>query len=296
MTSKIKKPSDISQTQDWYDIKITGNGKDKKLFLEVRSIPISDKWGEQTGVLTTLRDVTQERQINRLKTEFLSTTTHELRTPLTTIQGFSEVLLSGTSLKSEERKKFLKYINSQAVNLANIISDLLDISRIESGMGFELKKESIIPNRIISTLCDNFKLIYPSKSFITNLEPSQETIMADRYKFKQIILNLLNNAMIYSDKGGEIRITTKASKTQYKLAVEDQGIGMTKQQVKKVFDKFYRADTSDTAPAGTGLGMSIVKLIVDAHGGSIRVESQPNKGTRVEFTLPVRIPQVKSGQ
>ena len=255
--------------------------------LEAAAKPISIQGRELIGVLTTFRDVTREREIDRMKTEFLSTTAHELRTPLTSIQGFSEILLTRRELKEEDRKKFLGYINRQAINLANIINDLLDISRIESGAGFALKRAPCDLNEIISRRVELFRISHEKCRFITNLETIDRPVFADGEKIDQVMANLLSNGVRYSPPNGKIRISTTADDNDFQVTVSDQGIGMTKEQVRNMFDKFYRADTSDTAPPGTGLGMSIVKLIIDKHHGRIRVNSRPGEGTSVVFTIPM---------
>lgn len=268
------------------DIQVKGKEKPSYV-LELTTKSIIDRGGRIVGVLTTLRDVTQEREIDRMKTEFLSTAAHELRTPLTSIQGFSEILLHRKDLKQKDQKKFLGYINKQAVILAHILSELLDISRIESGVGFTLQRELCDLNGIISRLIDHFRLSNPNHTFVSQLQQSALPVYADSEKIDQVLQNLLSNAIRYSPDGGEIRISTHCSSSDFQVTIEDQGIGMTAEQVKRVFDKFYRADASDTAPEGTGLGMSIVKLILDNHNGRIWLESQPKKGTRVMFTLPL---------
>jgi PAS domain S-box-containing protein len=268
------------------DIETRDNKTGVNRILEALAKTILDQTQKQIGVLTTLRDVTREREIDRLKTEFLSTTAHELRTPLTTIQGFSEVLLTRNDLTEEEKNKFLGYINKQAVNLSHIISDLLDISRIESGVGFSLKRKMCTVNNIISRIMENYRISHPKYRFTSNLETTDAPVFADREKIDQVVQNILSNAVNYSPPGTTIRATTKTLKDEYQVTIEDRGMGMTEEQVKRIFEKFYRADASDTAPKGTGLGMSIVKLIIDAHQGKVWVESKPGKGTRVIFTLP----------
>jgi PAS domain S-box-containing protein len=278
-------PGQTSSTR--IDIEIPGTNKSRKIILEASAKNIMYKDNKSIGTIITLRDVTKEQEMDQMKTDFLSTTAHELRTPLTTIQGFSEVLLTRKDLKKDEKEKFLRYINKQSVNLAQILNDLLDICRIESGKDFELKIEKCIPNDIITELLENYRTSFPKFRFTADLEENGRPVLADPGKIEQILQNLLSNAIKYSPEGGEIRISTAIKGKNYQVSIQDQGIGMTGEQVKKIFEKFYRADSSDTAPTGTGLGMSIVKLIIDKHNGKIWVESEPKKGTRVVFTLPI---------
>ena len=250
---------------------------------------IKDKKDKVTGIITTFHDVTQEHKINQMKTNFISTAAHELRTPLTSIQGFSEILKIRDDLDDEKKKRFLTYINNQAVNLGNIISDLLDISRIESGMGFNLKKEKCKINDCILRIFSIYKISHPNHSFYFYLPDKETEVFVDRVKMEQIIENILSNAVKYSPHGSEIRIKGKVLGNKYMVTLEDKGIGMTPEQVKRIYEKFFRGDSSDTATEGTGLGMSIVKYIIEAHKGNIWVESKLGKGTKVCFTIPISI-------
>ncbi|MBN1196018.1 MAG: PAS domain S-box protein [Candidatus Aminicenantes bacterium] len=256
--------------------------------LEAVAKPISVKKKKPIGILTTLRDVTHSREIERMKTEFLSTTAHELRTPLTSIQGFSEILLTRKNLKADEKERFLSYINRQSMNLSGIISDLLDISRIESGEGFKLNISPVNLNEIIAKRIELFRISHGEHTFITNFRAADRPVFADQEKIDQVMQNLLSNAVKYSPNGGEISVKTNIKDAEFQVAVKDCGIGMSKDQVRNIFRKFYRADSSDTAPAGTGLGMSIVKLIIEKHKGRIHVESRPGMGTKVVFAIPIQ--------
>jgi signal transduction histidine kinase len=224
-----------------------------------------------------------------LKSEFISTAAHELRTPLTSIQGFSEILKIRDDLDDEKRKRFLTYINKQAVNLGNIISDLLDISRIESGMGFSLKKKKCKISDCILRVFSIYKISHPNHSFYFYLPDKETEVFVDIVKMEQVTENILSNAVKYSPYGGEIRIKGKILENKYMVSVEDKGIGMTPKQVEKIFEKFFRGDSSDTATEGTGLGMSIVKHIIEDHKGKIWVESKLGKGTKICFTIPMRL-------
>lgn len=270
-----------------FDLHMDNHLTGKNMILQVSSKSILDRKGKKMGALTSLRDVSHDREINRMKTEFLSTAAHELRTPLTTIRGFSEVLLNRRDLTEDEKGKFLNYINQQSVNLENIISELLDISRIESGLGFRLKRKVCSINGIALKLIENYRISFPNHTFVSELDETDTSVFADCEKIEQVMQNLLSNAVNYSPGGAKIQVSTKLAKDNYRVMIKDSGIGMTPEQVKKIFEKFYRADSSDTAPMGTGLGMSIVKLIIEAHNGKVWVESQLNKGTRVIFTLPI---------
>jgi signal transduction histidine kinase len=249
---------------------------------------IYNKEGKHSGIVTIIHDVTHEREVDRMKTEFLSTAAHELRTPLTSIQGFSEILLNKKGLTKKETKKFLTYINDQSVNLAKIVNDLLDISRIESGKGYSLHKVQCDFNEMIKEIISYYDKQVEKHTFKISLPSKTEEPFLDKDKIEQVLKNIIDNAIKYSPKGDEIRITCIKENNNVKVSVKDQGIGMTSKQVDKIFDKFYRADTSDSAPMGTGLGMTLVKHLVEAHGGKVLVESELGKGTAASFTIPLK--------
>jgi PAS domain S-box-containing protein len=251
--------------------------------LEGRSAPLRRRKG-LGGTVVLLRDMTREREMDRLKSELVATAAHELRTPLTSIQGFAELLLLREDLTSAERRELTTIIHEQAESLAEIISDLLDISRIEAGQGMTLHKE----------VCDLRELVRQSLAHLSGAKhqlvmdiPAEATqVIADRGKLRQVLENLLGNAVKYSPEAGRIRIAARRVLEGTEITVEDHGIGMTEEQVRRIFEKFYRGDASNTAPPGIGLGMSIVWNIVDAHGGRIEVHSRPGQGARVCVILP----------
>lgn len=271
-----------------FEFELPGDNSKHPRIIRARTSEIKDKAGNQTGIITIIYDVTLEREVDEMKTEFLSTAAHQLRTPLTSIRGFSEILMTRDSIKKEQQKEFLSHINEQSVNLTNIINDLLDISRIESGIEFTLRKVSCDINEIIRKTVKYFQVSEPERQFDVILPKEPLEFMVDKDKIGQVLENLLSNAVKYSPEGGVICLTAKKiSEAEIEISIADQGIGMSPGQVEKMFDKFYRVDTSDAAISGTGPGMSIVKNYVEAHGGKVWVESELGKGTVVKFVLQI---------
>jgi signal transduction histidine kinase len=251
--------------------------------LEGRSAPLRRRKG-MGGTVVLLRDITREREMERLKSEFVATAAHELRTPLTSIQGFAEILMLKEDLTSEERRELTTIIHEQAESLAEIISDLLDISRIEAGQGMTLRKEVCDLRELIrQALARLSKAGHP---FAMDIPAEVAEVTADRGKLRQVVDNLLSNAIKYSPEGGSIRIAARRLPEGTEIVVEDHGIGMTDEQVGRIFEKFYRGDASNTALPGIGLGMSIVWQIIKEHDGHIEVHSTPGEGTRVRVVLP----------
>jgi PAS domain S-box-containing protein len=287
LRERIKAPLDKKESGYQFDFELPLEGANHPRIMRARTSVIEDKHGEQTGIITIIHDVTYECEVDRMKTEFISTAAHELRSPLTSIQGFSEILLLRGDISEEERKKFLSYINKQAVALAGIVSDLLDISRIESRRGFALTKVKCNVGDIIKHIVLYFQDISSKHKFEVSLSDGRADLFVDKEKMEQVLKNILSNATKYSLEGGLIRVIGEVSAEHYQVSIQDEGIGMNPEQVEKIFDKFYRVDASNMAIEGTGLGMSIVKYIVEAHGGKVFVESGLGKGTRVRFTIPI---------
>ena len=287
LLEQIKEIINKKSTGYQFDFEMPVEKTNHPLIMRARASPILDKDGKETGIITIIHDVTHEREVDHMKTEFISTAAHELRTPLTSIQGFSEILLNQRDLSEDETGEFLAYINDQAKNLTNIVSDLLDITRLESGKSFRLAKEP----------CNTGDALLQMKGYARGLSSKHEVeivlpeepveMMADKVKMEQVLKNLISNAVKYSPDGGLIRIIGKKFDDYYQVSVEDQGIGMTPEETEKIFDKFYRANPSDTSTWGTGLGMTIVENIVKAHGGDIWVDSNFGKGTTVNFKIPI---------
>lgn len=287
LRDRIKYTLDRKESGYQFDFELAGDDKDHPNVFRARTSLIKDKEGKLTGIITIFHNVTHEREVDRMKTEFISTAAHELRTPLTSIQGFSEILLTRDDIDDQEKKKFLDHINKQSTNLTHIINDLLDISRIESGRSFILQKELCPVGEAIEMVAKPFISQSTIHKFEIIIPKKPVEITVDKDKMAQVLYNLISNAVKYSPDGGKIQIKGEVIKDNYQVSIQDEGIGMTPEQVEKVFDKFYRVDASNTANEGTGLGMSIVNNIVEAHGGKVFVESELGKGTKVTFNIPL---------
>ncbi|MHB8628438.1 MAG: sensor histidine kinase [Aggregatilineales bacterium] len=253
---------------------------------------------EQPAVLAVCRDITEQKRIerdlrdlNQLKTEFLSTAAHELRTPLASLVGFSELLLT-RDIDADRTKHFMQIIHEQSVNLRRIIDSLLDISRLESKQGMALNVQRFNMAELITQTQAYFSEVLPKYRVQIDGSPAYPAIMGDPFRLGQVLQNLLSNAIKYSPKGGTITVRTQLIPNYLQVSVQDQGIGMTAQQQAHLFERFYRADASNTTISGTGLGLAICKLIIELHGGQIWAESEYGIGTTVYFTLPLMIAPV----
>ncbi len=287
LCEKVKDTLGTKSSGYQFDFELPGKVLKKLKIMRAQTSVFYSRDGKQSGVVTILRDVTLEREVDRMKTEFISTVAHELRTPLTSIMGFSEILLTRNNFKPQERKKFLTYVNKQARDLASIINDLLDISSIESGQSFRLNKSSCNAGDVIRNLIPHYQMHHSEHRIEVTLPEEPVELLADIEKLGQVLKNLISNAVNYSPAGGLILVAGEVSGDQFQVSVEDQGLGMTPAVQKNIFNRFYRGDASDTAIHGLGLGLTIVKYIVEAHGGKIWIESEYGLGTIVRFNIPI---------
>ncbi|BCA78430.1 transporter substrate-binding domain-containing protein [Desulfuromonas sp. AOP6] len=254
------------------------------------SAAVQGRSGDGSGTVTLLRDITREREVDRMKSEFISIAAHELKTPLTSIIGYADLLLREEELgpfTDEQRQEFLSYIQQKGDVLEHLVDDLLNLSRIEAGRPLVLDRQpcnltalirALIPHHQRETDRHHFEIDLPADAVILNV---------DRGKMEQVFDNLLSNAVKYSPDGGAIRIRGERLEAEFQVTVEDEGLGMTAEQVERIFEKFYRANYQNTAVGGLGLGMSIVRSLVEAHNGKIWVESELGRGTRVFVRLPL---------
>ncbi|MGI9134973.1 MAG: ATP-binding protein [Rhodoferax sp.] len=234
------------------------------------------------------RDVTHETEVDHMKSEFLATAAHEMRTPMASIYGFSEILLN-MEFPPEEQREYLSIIHNQTGRMTLILDELLDLARIEARRGKDFELIDLEVGALIHVVVTNYKTPTGRLPPVDSGQSSELWLRADRGKLIQAIGNVLSNAYKYSPDGGVVEICVleqEGSGGEVGIRVTDQGIGMTDAQVARVFERFYRADASGRIP-GTGLGMSIVKEIVELHGGRVEIASQFGAGTTVTLWLPV---------
>ena len=240
------------------------------------------------GAIAVFHDITRLKQLEKIRQDFVANVSHELRTPLTTIKGYAETLLDG-ALKEDQAFQFVQVIKRHTDRLTKIVEDLLMLSRIET-KEFQLKLEVVSVRDFIDDVTDFVKDLAEKKkiSLSRNEIPSSLSVQADRSYFQQILINLLDNAIKYTPEGGRVTISAiEGDSKDIQFLIEDNGIGIPKEDLSRVFERFYRVDKGRSKEmGGTGLGLSIVKHLVQAHGGRVWVESQPGKGSVFYFTLP----------
>jgi hemerythrin-like metal-binding protein len=242
--------------------------------------------GIQMGRVFERKRVEVEREIlGQMKTDFLTTAAHELRTPLTSIRGYSELIRDKENLSNEEIKQFSANINKESVNLAGLINDLLDISKIESGKSSALKIEYGNLVNCLNASIELFKQQDTGHRFPLEIMGDTHDVLMDSGKVQQVLRNLYSNSIKYSEPGCEISTKIEFKDDVVLVSVSDIGKGMTPDQVEHVFDKFYRAEKVENIQ-GAGLGMGIAEHLIKNHAGRIWVESEIDKGTTVSFELP----------
>jgi PAS domain S-box-containing protein len=301
-------------------LELQGQRKDGSLFPV--EISLSPNWIEGSlHVIASVRDITERRavearirslreqytaeltakneqlearsheaeQANRLKTEFLASMSHELRTPLHTIIGFSELLteqLEGPL--NEKQHRFVGHISQDARHLLELINQILDISKIESGR-VELKREAFDFDHCVGEVMAGIRHHAAAKNItLESQNKFHEALFADRLRIKEILYNLLSNAVKFTPENGRVWLESGRDDNFLRVSVCDTGIGIPQQERHSIFEKFYQVGDSSTGiREGTGLGLPITKHLVELHGGTISVDSQPGKGSRFTLNLPL---------
>jgi signal transduction histidine kinase len=263
-------------------------------FYEIFFTPVKDNEGRVVSGAVILHDITHLKEIDRLKTEFVSIASHQLRTPLTGIKWFTRLLTKDSTENLTARQKdFIRQIHNSTQRMIKLVKDLLDISRIETGRKFNVVKKSIkISSLISNTYNDCLALAKKRKLKLKTkgVKTSRTTVRVDSGKIRQAFNNLVNNAIKYSRIGGKIEIGYQVIRgKEIIFYVEDHGIGIPDLEQNRMFEKFFRASNVKAKETkGSGLGLYISKAIIEAHGGKIWFNSQQNKGTTFYFSLPLK--------
>jgi two-component system, sensor histidine kinase and response regulator len=253
--------------------------------VSVTAAPISGADGASVGAVEVVRDVSDELEVDQLKSSLVSTVSHELRTPLTMIQGFSELLLT-RDLSEKRSQEALKQINASAERLSRLIEDLLSVSRIESGrLAARVEPERL--DEVIEEVVGGFDK-REDRSLVVDVEPHLPKVMADRDKVVQILTNLVSNALKYSAPHTPVDVAAGRVGSSVQVAVTDRGIGLTEDEQSQLFSKFFRGDRDEVRDAGgTGLGLYIAKSLVEMQSGQLWVNSRIGEGSTFHFSLPV---------
>lgn len=266
----------------------TGTGEDDH-FLRLSFFPVWDENKRLICYALLLQDATRDHTADQLKNEFVAVVSHEMRTPLSAMQGFSELLLTQDA-SPERQRLWLEMINRESVRLSSMIDDLLSLSRLESGR-IDLRPERVELESVIRQCVEILRVGSSKHFFKIEIEENLPAVKCDRDKLIQVLNNIVGNAIKYSNKGGQITIRAGYAPEDpefVRLSVSDQGIGIPKSEIARVFEKFYRVGGKQTKEVkGTGLGLAITRSLVELQGGRIWVESEVGKGSTFHFTIPI---------
>jgi two-component system phosphate regulon sensor histidine kinase PhoR len=245
--------------------------------------------GKPSGAVVVLHDVTELRRLERVRQDFVANVSHEFKTPLTAIQGFAETLLGGAIDDPGNNRRFLEVIRDHAARLARLTDDLLKLARIEAGK-LEVQFFPVNITELIEG-CTETTLLKATRRQIAieiDLPPDLPPVRGDASLLRDVLQNLLDNAIQYTPEGGRIRVNAAAGSREVVFTVADTGIGIPLAEQERIFERFYRVDPARSREAGgTGLGLSIAKHIVEAHGGRLSVESEIGHGSKFSFSVPL---------
>jgi len=274
--------------EDYRELDLQCDGD--RLVVKVRVTPSTDSDGDYTGRVVAIRDITSEYEIAQMKNEFVSTVSHELRTPLTSIKGYVDLILDGDAGEINDiQHEFLSIVKENSDRLVELINDMLDISRIESGRIHLKVGPEYIPD-IVEGAVDTFRAVLgqSERTVKVKLPDDLPLVTADSDRVRQVLINLIGNALKYSPAGGDVAVKAKHTGDTVTVSVTDKGLGISREDQKLLFTKFYRVDSAMTREiGGTGLGLSICKSIIEFLGGTIGVKSAAGVGSTFWFSLPV---------
>ncbi len=267
-------------------------------WLEISAAPLADQTGTRRGyTLFVLHDISRQKQLEQMRTDFVANVSHELRTPVTVIKGFAQTLLEDEEeLTAEDRRRFLAKIRANAERLHSLLQDLLLLSRLESAE-MVLHCERVSVAAFLNELADGWvHLLGPHQRLVREFAEGDDTIWADPLRLSQVIMNLLDNVLRHARGFTEVRLATRLERRGVRILLSDNGIGIPEQDLPHIFRRFYRVDKGRSRESGgTGLGLAIVKHIVMQHRGEILARSVRGQGTTIDVLLPYQASPPASG-
>lgn len=256
---------------------------------------VTDEKDQLTGIVAVLHDVTREKEVSQMKNDFVSHVSHELKTPLASINAYAEMLVDGEAKDPQTLQQFCSVIQTQAQRLNRLIEDILNISRIESGL-VKINKQAISLSMVIHDAVEMIRSYAQEKNITVHMPPSIifDQVYADKDMMTQVVINLLSNAVKYTPKQGEVTVTCEVndSDQMVRVQVADTGVGIPPEDLPKLFEKFYRVEANKKMAKGTGLGLNLVKQMVEkVHQGKVFVRSTPGQGSTFGFEMPMGVSQ-----
>jgi two-component system, OmpR family, phosphate regulon sensor histidine kinase PhoR len=259
--------------------------------IEMHAVATKNEAGKITGALVLFHDITELKKMDQVRRDFVANVSHELRTPLSILRGYIETLLDSPKTPREELTRILRVMERHSDRLELLVEDLLTLAQLESGNP-NLQMGTVDLSSFLSEMVHDWekKLTRKRLNIVIDLPTGLSPICADRTRLQEALYNLLDNAVKYSPEHGEIRLSARQRDGEIELAVSDDGIGIAKEDLPRIFERFYRADKarSPDKVRGTGLGLAIVKHVAQLHGGRVEAESELGKGTTIRVMLPIR--------
>ncbi|PKR78883.1 PAS domain-containing sensor histidine kinase [Halalkalibacillus sediminis] len=251
------------------------------------------------GVVTIIRDMTEERQLDKLRKDFLANVSHELRTPISMMQGYSEAIVDDVAETKEEKQELAQIIYEESLRMGRLVNDLLDLARMEAGH-IHLNREKVPLKPFIDRISKKFTSIASEQQvdLKTDFQAPHEFIHFDPDRLEQVMTNLIDNALRHTPSDGTVSVIVEGDKDDLVVHVHDNGSGISEEDLPFIFERFYKSDkarTRNSEKKGTGLGLSITKHIIEAHGGNIYAKSKVDEGTTFTFSLPLYNDQIQEG-
>jgi two-component system, OmpR family, phosphate regulon sensor histidine kinase PhoR len=264
---------------------ITASGRE----LEVSAVPLQDEVDETPGVVVLVHDITQRKRLDEVRKDFVANVSHELRTPLSILRGYIETLRENPETSPKELSRILEVMERHSKRLGLLVEDLLSLAQLESPDP-NLQLSDVNLEELFANIVRDWEKALAGKrlKMIVDLPAGLPTIRADDTRLQEILYNLLDNAVKYSSKGGEIHLRARKRDGEMAISVSDTGVGIRPEDLPRIFERFYRVDKARSREVGgTGLGLSIVKHIAQLHGGSVEAESVVGQGTTIHVVIPI---------
>ena len=275
------------------ELTLTDSKTNAARHVEVSAVPLKDDMDLISGAVILFHDITQLKRVDQIRRDFVANVSHELRTPLSILRGYIETLLDNPKTSREELARILQIMERHSKRLGLLVDDLLSLAQLESSSA-NLEIGEVQLSELFESVLRDWKERLAGKHLrlIVDLPPDMPPIRADETRLQEVLYNLLENAVKYSRETGEIRLQAARRGPEIVISVGDNGIGISKDDLPRIFERFYRADKARSRElGGTGLGLAIVKHIAQLHGGRVEAESEPGRGTTVRVFLPANMPR-----
>ena len=264
------------------------NAERGEIVYRIKHAPFKNEGENIGGLIIVIQDITRDHKLENMRKEFVANVSHELKTPITTIKSYAETILEN-EMEIETQNKFLQVINSECDRMNRLVKDLLQLSNLDYKKT-DWKKENINPKELINNIVDklHFSFVDKGQNLILNIGDNIPNIYVDRDGIEQVITNILSNANKYTEENKDIELSAYSNGRDFIFEVKDEGIGIDKEDQKRIFERFYRVEKGRSRElGGTGLGLSIAREIIKSHKGDIKIYSELNKGTKVIISLPL---------